>query len=161
MPGSANYNVVMELDEPIQDLLPYLAAGLRGCTYKHGTDVINYMDRGHIVAIYPHHLTITDVKDSAEGESFCCEYFQKILHVKSNMENIEPTYDKRSTLTLLDILRTLPKTNCAECGSITCTEFAAKVYRSEENISKCGHLMIEKENHQEFFNKLQSNGYEI
>jgi len=161
MPGSANFNIIMELDESIQALLPYLASYLGRCTYRHGEEVINYMDRGHILAIYPERLTITDVRGTIEAESLCREYFQKITHVRSNCEDIEPVFEKRLTLTVLDILRALPKTNCGECGAITCTEFAAKVHRGNEAITRCAPLMVARRNHQELFHKLQSNGYDI
>jgi len=159
LPGSANFNVIMELDESIQELLPYLASALKRCTYQHGTDVINSMDRGHIVAVYPDRLTITDVGGVDEAESLCREYFQKIADVKSNLASIEPTYEKRLTLTILDILRALPKTNCGQCGASTCTEFAAKVHREEEMISRCTPLLVDRRSHQELLRKLQSNGY--
>jgi ArsR family metal-binding transcriptional regulator len=161
LPGSANFNVIMELDESIQELLPYLASALKRCTYKHGAEVINCMDRGHIVAIYPDRLTITDVGNPVEADSLCREYFQKIAEVRSNRASLEPTFEKRSTLTILDILRALPKTNCGECGASTCTEFAAKVHREEEAISRCPPLLADSHKHQELLHKLQSNGYQI
>lgn len=161
LPGSANFNVIMELDESIQELLPYLASVLKRCTYTHGADVINCMDRGHIVAIYPDRLTITDVGDPVEAQSLCREYFQKIVDVKNNREHLDPLFEKRSTLTILDILRALPKTNCGQCGARTCTEFAAKVHLEEEAISRCVPLMVERHNHQDLLRKLQLNGYAI
>lgn len=161
LPGSANFNVIMELDESIQELLPYLASTLKRCTYQHGADVINCMDRGHIVAIYPDRLTITDVGGVVEAESLCREYLQKIADVKSNRASLKPTFEKRSTLTVLDILRALPKTNCGQCGASTCTEFAVRVHREEETISRCPPFMVDRHSHQELLRKLQANGYVI
>jgi ArsR family metal-binding transcriptional regulator len=161
LPGSTNFNVVMELEDSIKDLLPYLAAHLPGCTYTHGTDVINFMDHGHIVAIYPQHLTITDLKDQDQAESYCSEYYRNILHVRAHSSKIAPVFEKRPSLSVLDILRLLPKTNCRECGAVSCMAFAASVFRREELISKCTPLITDEPMHQQLMHKLKSNGYVI
>jgi len=68
---STLFNVVMELEASIEDLLPYLAACLPGCNYVHGSDVVDLMDAGHIVGIYPSRITITGVEGEEEAERLC------------------------------------------------------------------------------------------
>lgn len=160
LPNSSNFNVLMDLDESIEGLLPHLAAFLPGCTYMHGSGVINFMDEGHIVAIYPDRLTITDVQDQRDAEDFCREYFGKIQYIRANLSKIEPVFAKRSSVSVLDILRALPKTNCGECGSATCMAFAARVFRREDSINKCSPLLVDRENYLKLLNELQSNGYQ-
>lgn len=160
LPNSSNFNVLMDLDEPIEELLPHLAAFLPGSTYMHGSGVINFMDEGHIVAIYADRLTITDVKDSREAEDYCRDYFERIQHVRANLPDIEPVFEKRSSITVLDILRSLPKTNCGDCGSDTCMAFAARVFRREGSITMCTPLLQDKANYLKLLTELQSSGYQ-
>lgn len=137
LPDSSHFNVLMDLAEPIGELLPYLAATLDGCTYVHGADVINYMESGHIVGIYPDRLTITDVTGLDQADELCARYFAAVADVRSRMKEIEPVYEKRPALTVMDILKQLPRTNCGDCGKPTCMAFAAAVFRREATLSAC------------------------
>ena len=161
MPVSARFNVVMDLKESVEDLLPYLAAVFPGCTYFHGSGVVQFMEGGHIVAVYPLRITITDVGGQEEATGLCRDYFQKILQVRDRQDTITPVYEKRPTLKVLDLLRALPGTNCGLCGSPTCMAFAAGMLRREGRIADCEPLMREVEKYGEFLRQLQSNGYEI
>ena len=161
LPNSEHFNVIMDLEESVEEVLPYLASILPGCTYTHGTGVINHMDTGHIVGIYPRRITITDVVGTDEAERLCREYMDRINHVVRHRDEIDPVYQKRPTLTVLDILRSLPKTNCGLCGVPTCMAFAAKVFRREEAIGSCEPLVREQDRCRDLFLQLQANGYPI
>ncbi len=54
--GSTLYNVIMDLDESVEDLLPWIAATLPGCTYMHGSGVVDLMDESHIIGLYKKRL---------------------------------------------------------------------------------------------------------
>ena len=161
LPNSPNFNVIMDLEESLEVLLPYLAACLPGCTYKHGTGVINVMQAGHIIAIYPTYITITDMRTHEEAEEYCRKCFHRIQEVKASASRIQPVFDKRPSLSVLDIVRALPKSNCGECGMASCTAFAAGVFRRESTITDCAPLMRQTDEYQDLFRELQLNGYEI
>ncbi len=161
LPGSVNFNVIMDLDESIEELLPYLAARFPACTYVHGGGAVNLMDSGHIVGIHPGRLTITDVSGMEEAADLCRSYFETILDVKRDRDRITPVYEKRLTLSVLDIVKALPRTNCGACGSPTCMAFAAGVLRRDASIAECGPLMDAPDRHAGLFQKLRVNGYPV
>jgi len=158
---STEFNVVMDLEESIEDLLPFLAASLLGCSYVHGTGVINLMESGHIVGIYPRQITMTLVRDRQEAARLCRHYFEKIREVKARRESITPVLKQRPDLTLLDILRALPKTNCGACESPSCSAFAARVFRREALLSACPAFLEGRSDHEALFRKMASNGYQV
>ena len=158
---STRFNVVMDLEESILDLLPLLASVLPGCTYIHGTDVISLMDSGHIIGIYPGRITFTGVSGLDEGKTLCRTYFEKISEVKENKNDLTPVYRKKPTIQVIHILRCLPRTNCGVCGHPTCMAFAAKVFQREALISACIPFMEKVETNGEFLYELQKNGYEV
>jgi len=43
-------------------------------------------------------------------------------------------------LTVLDLLKKLPRTNCGECGVSTCMAFATRVIKEGEDLGKCPYL---------------------
>jgi ArsR family metal-binding transcriptional regulator len=160
LPNSDHFNVIMELEESAEELLPYLAAELPGCTYVHGSGVLNLMDEGHIVAIYPRKITITDLTSVQEAEEICREYFQKIRGIKDRKNTIAPVFHKRSSITVLDIFRSLPRTNCGLCNCPTCMAFAAKVFQRGDLIASCDPLRSEREKYRKLLHQLRTNGYQ-
>jgi ArsR family metal-binding transcriptional regulator len=158
---STLFNVVMDLETSIEDLLPYLAACLPGCNYVHGSDVIDLMEAGHIIGIYPWQVTITSVEGQEEAERLCCEYFEKILDADRRRSAITPVYDKRPSLSVLGILRALPKTNCGACSAPTCMAFAARVFRREADLSACPSFMEELDEHEDLLLELLVHGYRV
>jgi ArsR family metal-binding transcriptional regulator len=159
---STHFNVVMRLKTSVAELLPYLAADLAGCTYVHGTGVINLMDTGHIVAIYPEQITLTDVRSAEEAAALCRSYYERILKVRAERDTITPLYEARLTLGVLDIYRMLPRTNCGVCQLPTCMAFAARVHRREAAIADCTPIIAEigEAKYAPFLEQMRRNGYE-
>ncbi len=140
LPGSVYLNLIMSFEDDIKDLLPYIAARLPGCTYIHGTDVINYPEKYHIVAIKPGEITITRVKDEREAKELCERWKDFINETEEIKDKIEPVFQKRVEIGPLDVFRALPGTNCGECGYPTCMAFAAAVVNREAGIEECRDL---------------------
>ncbi len=43
-------------------------------------------------------------------------------------------------VTVLEVLKQLPRTNCGDCGQATCLAFATQVIKEGEDLKKCPHL---------------------
>jgi hypothetical protein len=43
-------------------------------------------------------------------------------------------------LTVMELLKTLPRTNCGDCGQSTCLAFATQVIKEGEDLGRCPHL---------------------
>lgn len=141
MPTSTKFNAIIDLDVDISELLPYLATAIRGCTYVHGTDELNYMDRGHIIAIRPRQITVTAVQGKEEAQQLCDELKDIINRVHQQRDSITPTMRKQARLDPLTVYRELPRTNCGECGEVTCMAFAARVVSRELPANLCSPLL--------------------
>ncbi len=143
MPTSTKFNAIIDLDIDIGELLPYLATEIRGCTYVHGTGQLNYMDKGHIIAIRSRQITVTALQDEAEARQVCEDLRRIINSVHQRRESIAPTLHKQARLDPLSVYRELPQTNCGECGEATCMAFAARVVSRQLPVSGCGPLLLE------------------
>ena len=141
MPTSTKFNAIIELEVDIGDLLPYIATEIRGCTYIDGTGELNYMDKGHIIAIRTKQLTVTALQDEAEARQVCEDLKRMINEVYQRRESITPTFHKRGRLDPLSVYRELPQTNCGECDEATCMAFAARVVSRDLPVSLCVHLL--------------------
>ena len=144
MPTSTKFNAIIDLNVDIGDLLPYLATEIRGCTYIHGTKQLNYMDRGHIIAIRPRQITVTALQDEEEARQMCEDLKNVINKVYQQRDNITPTLSKHARLDPLTVYRELPRTNCGECGETTCMAFAARVVSRELTANRCKPLLLQE-----------------
>ena len=43
-------------------------------------------------------------------------------------------------ITVMEVLKSLPRTNCGDCGQATCLAFATRVIKEGEDLRKCPHL---------------------
>lgn len=141
MPTSTKFNAIIDIEVDIGDLLPYLATVIRGCTYVHGTGELNYMDKGHIIAIRPRQITVTALRDEKEARQVCEDLKNMINEVYERRESISPTLRKQARLDPLTVYRELPQTNCGECGEATCMAFAARVVSRELSVGLCSQLL--------------------
>lgn len=144
MPTSTKFHAIIDLEVDIGALLPYLATEIRGCTYVHAAGELNYMDKGHIIAIRPRQITVTALQDEVEARQVCEDLKNMINEVHQRRESITPTLLKHARLDPLTVYRELPQTNCGQCGEMTCMAFAARVVRRELPASHCTPL-LEKE----------------
>ncbi|MBW1980967.1 MAG: hypothetical protein JRJ12_07080 [Deltaproteobacteria bacterium] len=142
MPTSTKFNAIIDLPEDISELLPYLAAEIRGCTYIHGHDELNYMEEGHIVAIRPRQITVTAVKSESEARKICDCLRNLINDVHDRKESITPVLRKQARLGPLAVFKELPGTNCGDCGEPTCLAFAAAVVSRKSIIKRCEPLFL-------------------
>jgi hypothetical protein len=45
-------------------------------------------------------------------------------------------------ITVMEVLKILPRTNCGDCGQPTCLAFATQVIKEGEDLTKCPHLTV-------------------
>jgi hypothetical protein len=45
-------------------------------------------------------------------------------------------------ITVMEVLKNLPRTNCGDCGQATCLAFATQVIKEGEDLNKCPHLTV-------------------
>jgi ArsR family metal-binding transcriptional regulator len=159
--GATSFNVLMSLERSVERLMPWLAASLAGCSYLHGTREISLMDNGHIVVIYPERMTLTDVKGPEEAEELCNRYYQLIQEVDACRDAWVPVYAKKTRITVLEILKSLPRTNCGECGETTCLAFASRVWRREVAVLGCSKLLENADDTRSLRAMLRADGYTV
>jgi ArsR family metal-binding transcriptional regulator len=163
MPTSTKFNAIIDLETDIGDLLPYLATEIRGCTYFHGTNELNYMERGHIIAIRPKQITVTALQDEVAARQVCEELKRMINGVHERRHSITPTLRKQARVDPLTVYRELPQTNCGECGETTCMAFAARVVIREMVASNCSPLLLEEyqSNRERLWGMLEQAEYDV
>jgi len=156
-------NAIANLSEDIGEVLPYLAAVIKVCTYDDATKTLTFRHDGKGVALYPRRITVTKLQDREEAKRVLEELKALINNTYDNRHNIQPRYKKGGELKYLDVFRLLPGTNCKECGEPTCLAFATELVQQETDIAQCFPLFSERfeEKRKKLLGMLHAAGYEV
>lgn len=69
----------------------------------------------------------TRLRDQKDAEEVLEKLRNLINRVWEQRDKIKPSYKTRAKITVLEIYKYLPKTNCGACGVPTCLAFALKL----------------------------------
>ena len=132
-----SYGVHITLDTDVSPLFPYINAAVDGATY-YDSPVYVHFDLDDIrCALYPHDAILANFS----GEDLARRFVDRLIDFLNNLyENrgaITPDYKRYKPISVLDIYRLLPKTNCGKCGFQTCMAFAGAVRMEQTTPDKC------------------------
>ena len=131
---------VAQLSEDIHEVLPYLNAILRGTIYNHAAGILTFKKDGAMITLYPTTVTLAKVNDEHYAKEMM-EWLKGLINeTYGNRENIEPNYERGTTLRALDVFKLIPGTNCRRCGEPSCLAFAVKLAGREIEVAKCAPL---------------------
>jgi ArsR family metal-binding transcriptional regulator len=157
--------VVVEFEDDVSELLPYLNAVLPRAIYNHTERLLNF-DQGNVmITIYPRQMALARVEDVEHTWRVVEELRRLCAETEANREKIKPSFEQRHRPRALDIYRLLPgaqdKRYCRECGEPTCLVFATKLVAEKLNVTACKPLFTEPyaDRRQMLLELLQAAGY--
>lgn len=141
-----------ELSDDVAEVMPYLNAQLKGCTFDPEGSILRFSHEGRAFTLYRDRVLIGNTADAAEAReamdwlrSFINETFER-------RQTIEPSYRRGVELKPLQVYKLLPCTNCKECGEATCFAFAARLLKEDIDVAACRPLF--RDEYQERRDKL-------
>lgn len=151
-----------ELDKNISDLMPYLNRIIDSAVYNHQGCTLTIKKDG-LITLHSKEIAAGQVKDIKTAYEICDWIKQQINFVYENKDKIEPLYERRGQITVLEIYKLLPQTNCKQCGELTCVAFACKVLSEEKNLVLCKQIFESQyeERRKMLFKILKDCGYKI
>jgi len=154
---------VAELSDDISPAFPYLNAVLKGTIYDQTHQTLNFKLGGRGVTLHPHKVIVTRLENKEEAERVLERLKDLINRTYERRGEIEPSYKSRAKLSVLDIYKLLPKTNCRECGEPTCMAFATKLVNESVKIEQCRPLFAEEHqgNREKLLKLLDEAGYAL
>jgi ArsR family metal-binding transcriptional regulator len=140
-PGSAVYRVVLDLENDITGVLPYLNTELAGAEYDHDTKILLWNKHDRKVAFRPFEIAVAPVENRKEAERLAKDIVCTVNDIWNRKDKIEPKFaGKKPPPKVLDIFKLLPRTNCRECGFLSCMAFATALQSDPSKISRCPHI---------------------
>lgn len=128
----------------IDGILPLVAAVAPGVvSFNPAAGYLTLRRRPGLITFYPDKVTITQVKDTAEGLELLGALKDLLNQCWTRRDTIQPVMTARKTPRPLDVWVLLPQTNCKQCGEATCMAFAFALLLHKRPLADCPILMTE------------------
>ena len=126
-PGFESVHCIAHLDQDVSGALPYLNAVLGGFEYLKDPPAVILRSQGKFITVHARKIAINALRDEVEADKILEWLKREINQAWEIRKDIEPSYEGTPKPKLIEILKLLPKTNCKECGELTCMVFATRV----------------------------------
>jgi len=118
-------------------VFPYLNAELRGGTFNPQGPTFTFMDGPRLVNLFPHRVAIGRLREMQDAWRTLARLKRLVNDVWSRRALIQPSYERKVRVSVLEVYSRLPKTNCRQCGEASCLAFAAKWLNGEQRLERC------------------------
>ncbi|MBA2849009.1 hypothetical protein G4V39_10605 [Thermosulfuriphilus ammonigenes] len=131
------YRVVATVPEDIREVMPYVNAVSQVLLYEPDEPVIIFRLLGYRVALRPREITVGTVADWEEAQRALSEVVEYLNKIWAERQKISPDTRPKRRPPALEIYKLLPRTNCGQCGEVSCLAFATKLALGKLELEAC------------------------
>jgi DNA-binding CsgD family transcriptional regulator/ArsR family metal-binding transcriptional regulator len=142
-PGGLSQSDMMAsflLTADISPLFPYINAIARRAELYRQPRFIRFLFENHTWVLYPDRGLVSPVDDRRQALSLVERLIAFLKNTALKHDRIVPNYRVCRRVSVVDILKLLPKTNCGQCGYASCMAFAASLTLKEALPTQCPHM---------------------
>lgn len=142
-PGSVSeYNMMatFRLNTDVTSLFPYLNAVAERAELYQAPRFIRFLFEDCFCVLYPQAGLISPVEDRDQATAMLNKLIRFLNDIYSRRGEMTPNHRIHQRVSVLNILKLLPKTNCGQCGCPSCMAFAASLSVQESVPEKCPHI---------------------
>jgi len=136
-PSFQSLHCIAHLERDVTAVLPYLNAVLGGEVYIKEPPSVTFKVHGKLITVHARRIAINALKAEAEADRIMDWLVAEINEVWKKRDEIVPKFEVNPKPQLLDLLKLLPRTNCQECGFLTCTVFALRLAEGAKGAADC------------------------
>ncbi len=131
--------VIASLTDDVETLFPYLNAVLRGSYHEAGKS-FTFSYEGRPVVLQPRQIILGKTENIAKANEILENVVKMLNRVAAARDRITPTTEPQTQLSPFMLYKHLPRTNCRECGELTCLAFATGVIQGRYEAEQCPFL---------------------
>jgi len=139
-PGAERFAARARLIAPIDAVLPYLNATLRGAVYNRAAGALTWKKAGHNIAFHAYEIATSNVEDRDAAVKELRGLVDLVNRTWERRAEITPDLETHQRPTPMAIYKLLPGTNCKACGEPTCFTFALRLSASQRQLEDCPEL---------------------
>jgi ArsR family metal-binding transcriptional regulator/DNA-binding CsgD family transcriptional regulator len=133
----ANMGAHFKFDNDVTRLFPYINATVENAKFYDKPEHIQFTIEDIHCTLYPKDAIVAPFKNQDQALKFVERLIDFLNDIYVKKDTLDPNYKKFSPVSVIDIYRLLPQTNCKECGYATCMAFSAALRNSETAPDKC------------------------
>lgn len=125
--GARIWAAAFNLDADISHLFPYINAVIDDALYYESPHYVQFAFHEYPCALYPRNVQAGYFEDREAALEFVEKLIDFLNDLDARRDSLKPNHEKFKPVSALEIFKTLPKTNCQECGFLTCMAFAVEL----------------------------------
>jgi ArsR family metal-binding transcriptional regulator len=129
--------LIAHLKGDMGPVLPYLNAVIPHASYTPAAETLTFMKGYRMIALYRQRITIAKADDIVDAWLTLEDIRQLAEQTWRDKHQIEPSFEIRRKPPAIEIYKRLPRTNCRQCGELTCLAFAVRVWIGETSVWLC------------------------
>lgn len=139
---SASWVASFKLDQDVSNLFPYINGVLDEATYYEQPRHVRFLLDGYRCLLYPILTVAYFFESKMKAQQFVDRLIVFLNDLHSHRDAIAPNHERINRIPIMDLLKILPKTNCRECGYLSCMAFAAALIQGKTLSDKCPRLAV-------------------
>ncbi|MBI9088796.1 MAG: hypothetical protein JEZ12_06240 [Desulfobacterium sp.] len=133
----AYIGITFRLDRDVSELFPYINKEISSSRFHDNPEFIQFLLHEKMCSIYPTEILAAPFMDPDQAREFPTRIIDSLNDLHERKETLGTDHRKYKPLSVIDIFKLLPGTNCKKCGFKTCMAFAATLSRNMTTPSKC------------------------
>ena len=129
--------LIAHLEGDLGPVLPYLNTVMPQASYTPAAETLTFMEGYRMVALYRQRITIAKADEIVDAWRTLDDIRRLVEQTWSDRNKIEPSFEIRRKPPAIEIYKRLPRTNCRQCGELTCLAFAVRVWTGETSVRLC------------------------
>ena len=142
-PEFESLHCIAHLDQDISAVLPYLNAELGGFDYVKDPPAVIFKSHGRLISVHGDRIAINALKDETEADRILKWLVNEINSTWLKRGQITPRFEGVPRPNVVELLKSLPQTNCRECDCPTCLVFACRMAEGVKSPADCSQLVAE------------------
>ena len=126
-----------KLDNDIRMLFPYINAAVKDCRFFDKPAYIQFILDEIQCTLYPKEVIAAPFMDQDHAEKFVNRLIDFLNDIDIKKDSLIPDHKTFRPISVIDIYKLLPQTNCKECGFSTCLAFAGALSKKQATPDQC------------------------
>jgi DNA-binding CsgD family transcriptional regulator/ArsR family metal-binding transcriptional regulator len=135
---SLRWGAYFKVDNDIQKIFPYINGSIKGARYHYRPSYVTFKRDDVRCTLNPQEV----IAAPFTGKDHAVEFIQGLIvflnEMYTNRHKYRPSHHvHRRPVSIVEIIKVLPRTNCRKCSYATCMAFAAALNKGEAEPKDC------------------------